>query len=102
MNGSLIECRGVVLYRLTIEELLNQVVEQELVLRHTSDEDIYQAIMDMCNREEMLELNPHDGKHLKQQLFLLEKELAVFGRQTHIEQSHSMVPTKITQFFSRM
>ncbi|KAF8988308.1 hypothetical protein BDQ17DRAFT_1219099, partial [Cyathus striatus] len=101
--------------------LLNPVVEQELVSRHTSDEDIYQAIIDMRNREEMLEVNGGDddsmeelqealeaaiilGKYVSDindtYVQKLEKELAAFGRQTRIEQSHSMVPTKITQFFS--
>ncbi|KAF8991996.1 hypothetical protein BDQ17DRAFT_1460559 [Cyathus striatus] len=117
--------------RMSIEELCNPCAEQEIVSKNTTDEDIFKAVMEMMEGEQMREKNGGDDgvvdleeteearpmhrdvlvASLAIQKYLsdstepnarrLKQDLARFSCQVHMEESANMVPTTITQYFSR-
>ncbi|GLB34609.1 putative DDE superfamily endonuclease [Lyophyllum shimeji] len=124
-----LEQRGVLQSRnrMNIEELLSPVSEQELV-GDISEEDIFRAVQDARQAEQMMEINGGDDgddegvdekptrKDALTAAFTLQRYiadlnepfarklegiLASFGRQTRLEASRAMEPTHITDYFTR-
>ncbi|KAF8996421.1 hypothetical protein BDQ17DRAFT_1429705 [Cyathus striatus] len=91
-----------------IEELCDPITEQEHMSLETIDDDIFKAVMAMKNREQMWEMNGEDDGEEEAEYLAdnaepyarqLEHQLASFGREAHLEESQSMVPTTIMQYF---
>jgi len=112
---------------MNLDELLNPVLEQQIVDK-ISDEDIFRAVQDMCEAEQMMEVNggyddsdvvrnkkPTRKEALAAALTLrnyvadinqpfarnLEDILTSFGRQTKLEEARAMEPTYITDYFTQ-
>ncbi|KAG6863406.1 hypothetical protein C0991_006161 [Blastosporella zonata] len=109
-----LEERGVLQWsnQLTLEELLNPVTERVMLSGGTSDDKIYQAVIERAEAEQNQVMDGGDGGDsidnsakperptrrdaLKAALLLQ----IMFGRQTRLAEAQSLRPSAITDFFT--